>query len=69
MAPVSRVTPSPELAHRTHLVSSGGIWDEQVVTDEFFQGACYLFVGVIFKRVAEVLAVDLFVSRKEQRPA
>ena len=64
MAPVSCVTPSPELAHRPHLVSPGGIWDEQVVTDEFFQGACHLFVGVIFKRVAEVLAIDLFVSQE-----
>ena len=31
---------------------------------QLFEGACYITVGVTFERVAQVLAVDLFVSQE-----
>ena len=59
---VSRVMSLSEPANRTHLVSPGSIGREKFVTDELLDGAHYLPVGMTFKRVAEVSAVDLAVS-------
>src|SRR5829696_10400965 len=52
-------TPLAEPANRAYLVSPGVVWDEQVVADQFFEGARNLSVGVALSRVAEVPAVVL----------
>src|SRR5918998_4686032 len=55
----SSVTPLPELAHRTHPVSPGGVREEQVVADQLLEGARYICVGIALQRVAEIPAGGL----------